>query len=485
MSGLPEGVHLDLDPSVRAFRAGTVLTGGYPGRLLTLTPAGSRALARLTGTGPVSASDRQLGRRLVDAGMAHPRLGAGPSPAGPPSVTAVVPVRDRAPSLERCLASLGDATPVVVVDDGSADPAAVAAVCEHHRARLVRRPSSGGAGAARNDALPLVDSDLVALVDSDCTVGAGWLAALAPLFADPELGAVAPRVRPRRAGDRSSLLARFTDARSPLDMGPERGEVGPDRKIRYVPTAALLVRRSALADGFDPDLRVGEDVDLVWRLCDAGWRVRFEPTATVWHDEPTTWRRWVERRFRYGSSAGPLARRHPGRLAPVELAAWPGAVVAAGLARRPVVAGALLLAVSARTHRRVRDRGIPFRLVVRWCGAAVGWTAVGLGRALTMLALPVLVAPRRTRRGAAAGVLLLLAPPLVDWWRRRPSVDPLRWSVACIVDDVAYGAGVWVGCVRARTAGPLLPTFRARQWAAPERHTAADGLATDGTGATA
>ncbi len=81
---------------------------------------------------------------------------------------------------------------------------------------------------------------------------------------------------------------------------------------------------------------------------------------------------------------------------------------------------------------------------------------MGLGRAATMLAAPVLVvALLRGRRTAA---LLVLAPPLVEWWRRRPDLDPFRWVPASVADDVAYGAGVWAGCLRWRSIGPLLPT---------------------------
>jgi mycofactocin system glycosyltransferase len=465
---LPEGVRLDLDPSVRVFRGGTVLTGGFPGRLVALSDEGTRALARLTGGGPLSEADRRLGRRLVTAGMAHPRLAAdraGTTKAT--SVTVVVPVRDRSASLERCLASLGDDVPVVVVDDGSAHPAAVGAVCERHGARLLRRADSGGPGAARNDALAVIGSELVALVDSDCVVSAGWLPALTPMFADADIGAVAPRVRPRRHGAARSVLARFADARSPLDMGGERGAVGPGRKIRYVPTTALVARKAAMADGFDRDLRLGEDVDLVWRMCDAGWQVRFEPAVTVFHDEPTTWRAWMGRRFRYGTSAAPLAQRHPGRLAPVELRAWPSAVVAAGLGRRPVAAGALLIASAALTARSVRGRGIPFGATLRWSTASAGWTLIGLGRALTTLAAPALFfAGGRNRRWALVVALLVITPPLVDWWRRRPALDPVRWSLSCLADDVSYGAGVWAGCFQSGSVAPLVPAFRARQWAA-------------------
>lgn len=470
MSGLPEGVHLDLDPSVRSFRDGGVLAGGFPGRVVALSPEGTRALGRLIGDAPLSEADRRLGLRLVTAGMAHPRLAAGGGDdTGGPSVTVVVPVRDRSALLDRCLASLGGATAVVVVDDGSDDPTAVAAVCERHGARLVRRSTSGGPAAARNEALAIIDSDLVAMVDSDCSATEGWLSALVPMFADPEVGAVAPRVRPRSRVGTGSVLARFAKVRSPLDMGEERGEVGTGRRVRYAPTAALVARRAALGGGFDADLHVGEDVDLVWRMCDTGWRVRFEPSVTVFHDEPTTWRAWMGRRFRYGTSAGPLARRHPGRLAPVELRAWPSAVVAAGLCRRRAMSGALLLASAASTFEAVHDQGIPFRVALRWSASAAAWTLVGLGRALTTLAAPALVVVTwRSRRSVLPAALLLLAPPLVEWWRRRPAIDPVRWSLLAIADDVSYGAGVWAGCARARCAGPLLPAFRVRQWAASD-----------------
>ena len=64
-----------------------------------------------------------LAGRLVVAGMAHPRRPRRDDPSASPSlsVTVVVPARDRADALERCLASLGRGQPVVVVDDDNND----------------------------------------------------------------------------------------------------------------------------------------------------------------------------------------------------------------------------------------------------------------------------------------------------------------------------------------------------------------------------
>ena len=394
--------------------------------------------------------------------MAHPVPPPRPL-AGAPAVTVVIPVRNRTRSLAHCLEALGDTDPVVVVDDASDDPAAVAETCRRHGATVIRRSVNGGPGAARNQALPAITTELVAFVDSDCRVLPGWLDALTPMFADPRLGAVAPRVRPGSAATsrRPSVLARYSAGRSALDMGPESSEVGAGRVVGYVPTVALVARVGALAGGFDERLRVGEDVDLVWRLRQAGWRVRYEASVTVRHDEPTSWAELLGRRFRYGTSAGPLARRHPGRLAPLELRPWPTAVATALAAGHPIIALALLAGSTEAMAGPLRRHGVPLATALRWSVQGVAWTVVGVGRTLTVLAGPaVVVGALHSRRRAAAAVLLVSLPPLVEWWRRRPALDPLRWTVAAIADDMAYGAGVWAGAVRARSLGPLLPSLR-------------------------
>jgi hypothetical protein len=244
-------------------------------------------------------------------------------------------------------------------------------------------------------------------------------------------------------------------------MGADPSEVGPDRAVRYVPTAALVVRRAALVDGFDPALRVGEDVDLVWRLLTEGWRIRYQPSAIVHHREPSRWPALLRRRFRYGTSAAPLADRHPGSLSPVELRPWPTLAVGALLAGRPTTALAAVVASGGRMATTLGPRGVPPGRSLLWGASGAAWTLVGLGRAVTMLAPPLaLVAARRSRRWAAAVAVLVVAPPMVEWWQRRPALDPLRWTVASVADDMAYGAGVWSGCLAARSFSPVVPTLR-------------------------
>jgi mycofactocin glycosyltransferase len=429
---LPVGFGLRLDRATRRSRDGTMLWGGAPWRLLRLTRAGVRVLDTLLATGVVDERDGALARRLVDAGVAHPV----PLRRSQP-LTVVVPARDRPELLDRCLAA-ADGLPVVVVDDGSQQPDAVAAVAAAHGATLLRHGVARGPAAARNTGAAVTQTALVAFVDSDCVAHPRSLHRLADHLRDDAVALVAPRVRPVTTSA-SGALARFASVRSPLDVGDQQARVRPDGRVTYVPSTTIVVRRAALTDvgGFDETLRTGEDVDLCWRLHDAGWTVRYDPSVQVNHEEPATWTAWLDRRRRYGASAGPLARRHPRRLrgpavaglvAPIALAR------AAGSERMPVLAWLSVTSAPALTANAL----------VRW--------AVPLWWPLPALAV------RRHRRAAAVVVLL---PALVDWLRRRPRLDPVRYVAATVADDIAYGIGVWSGSIRGRTVAPLLPRVSA------------------------
>ena len=114
---------------------------------------------------------------------------------------------------------------------------------------------------------------LVAFVDSDIEVSPDCWTALVGHVGDVECGLVAPRVA-HRAGP--GLVDRFEAANSPLDLGPDPAPIRSGTRVSYVPAAARVVRAEAFEEvgGFDEALDVREDVDLVWRLVEAGWRCR-------------------------------------------------------------------------------------------------------------------------------------------------------------------------------------------------------------------
>jgi mycofactocin system glycosyltransferase len=384
---------------------------------------------------------------------------------------------------------------IVVVDDCSRDPAGIEAVAARAAARVIRRPVNGGPGAARNTGLAAVTTELVAFLDSDCVPSPGWLDAVLPHFADPAVGAVAPRIVPARPG--RSWLARYEGASSTLDMGARPSIVRPGARVSYVPGATLVVRREAAGAGFSPGMHVGEDVDFVWRLAAAGWRVRYEPAARMGHQHRVRLRAWFSRRSDYGTSAAILEGRHPGSVRPLYASWWTVAAWGAVLAVRPrraglAVAAALTGVATALLARKLSpvmaERWpLPRRAPARSGGreaadrpAAVSWSAwrlairlaggggLGAGRPLGSaisrtwwpVALPLALAVPRLRLPLAA---LVLAPPLLDWADRRPPLDPVRYAGARLLDDAAYSAGVWKGCIKARSFRAMLPVLGSRE----------------------
>jgi mycofactocin system glycosyltransferase len=464
---LPIGMTVDLESDTREIADG-VLFGGSPARVLRLSAAGVAALAELRAGPVMSAAGAVLARRLTDAGLAQPRVAAAGEPdavAAPAlEATVVVPVRDRAAELDRCLAAAGRRYPVVVVDDGSADPAAVAAVCAARGAALVRREVNGGPAAARNTGLGVAGTEFVAFLDSDCVPAGDWIAELAGHFADPLVAAVAPRIVAAPSGAAAGQG-------SVLDLGDRAARVAPMTRVAYVPTAALLVRRAVLGGGFDEALRYGEDVDLVWRLVEAGWRVRYDPGVRVGHAEPASRPELLRRRFQYGRSAAPLTRRHPGAVAPLVLQPWPTITMAALLARRPTTAAAAFGLSTALLAARLRDNGLPAAGLAGPMANGVRQTWLGTGRWCGQFAAPALLLAlarpggraARTRWGRRlAAASLLAGPPLADWAAQRDAggrPGPVRFTARALADQAAYGAGVYAGCLRERIISPVLPAI--------------------------
>src|SRR6516165_5702112 len=261
----------------------------------------------------------QLARTLLDATVAHPRPAGGPSHR---DVTVVIPVRNNVSGVRHLVSSLRGLR-VIVVDDGSVPPIGpedfIGAHCE---VEVLRHSHNKGPAAARNTGLAACTTDFVAFMDSDVAPRRGWLEALLGHFCDPTVALVAPRIVGLSHSE--NLVARYEAVHSSLDLGEREAPVLPHSTVSYVPSAAIICRRSAIRDvgGFDETMQSGEDVDLCWRLIEAGARLRYEPIAQVAHDHRTELRDWIARKAFYGGSAAPLSVRHPDKIAPLMISGW-------------------------------------------------------------------------------------------------------------------------------------------------------------------
>jgi len=380
-----------------------------------------------------------------------------------PTVSIVIPVLDRAGELGRCLDSLsrldypGEKLQVIVVDDGSRDDSA--AVARRMGALVV--PSGGvrrGPAAARNAGAAVAAGAILAFIDSDCTASAGWLAELMPLFRDPKTAAVGGMVEGMCS---ASPVDRYEAVMSSLSLGSRErfGNTGDD--TFYLPSCNLLVRRQAFlsVSGFEASMHVGEDVDLTWRLRDAGWTIAYLPAGNIRHEHRSTLRSFMSRRFDYGTSEGTLQKLHPRRRKRFVLPPNLGAVLALALLA-PLVGWWLLpaacgvLAADAACYRvRLARRGVRlgFRELcagrLRALGGLCYYLSYHLIRyyALALCALALLLPAFWS-----VPVLLLLVAAGVDCRVKRPQLSFLRFAGIYCLEQLAYGAGVFWGCLRGR-----------------------------------
>ena len=188
-----------------------------------------------------------------------------------------------------------------------------------------------------------------------------------------------------------------------------------------------------------------------------------EPVAQVAHDHRVSYRKWFTRKAFYGTGAALLAARHDGMVPPVAMSKWTLASVlaAASGTRVGILAGtATFLATVLRLRRTFAGLDQPTRiatvLAARGFGNGARQLASAMCRSYWPLTLLGMLCSRRIRRLAPA---VALVEGVVDWVTHREpgGLGPLRHTVFKRLDDVAYGAGLWQGAIRAGDLRALEP----------------------------
>lgn len=218
------------------------------------------------------------------------------------NLTLVIPTRDRPAQLAGCLAALvpqlraGDE--LLVVDSASRVPVAADVP--------VLRLERPGASRARNAGWRTATGEVVAFVDDDVRVAAGWRDAVAGAIEGVAFACGRVAVPPAQRG-----------VERPVAVTPD---VPPTRLDRHSPdllgvSANLLVRREVLhqVGGFDERLGPGtwfcaaEDVELLDRLVLAGHVGCYSPALLAHHEQWRDRRALLRLDWGYGKGAGARA----------------------------------------------------------------------------------------------------------------------------------------------------------------------------------
>jgi O-antigen biosynthesis protein len=399
--------------------------------------------------------DRQRRPKPAFAEVAAQYNGKLPPPlARHPRVSVVVCAYNAERTMAACLASLEKLNypeyEVIVVNDGSKDR--TLAISEGYPYCRIISQENKGLSVARNVGSQAATGEIVAYTDSDCVADPDWLNYLVGTMEAKGLAACGG---PNFAPPETELV-------------PEAVAVSPgapchvlldDESAEHIAGCNMAFRRDVLLGigGFDPIFHAaGDDVDICWRLQDAGYVIGYSAAAFVWHFRRNTVQAYIGQQKGYGKAEALVYGKHPARFNAFGQAKWSGRIYGD-------LSSAMLLWRKPAIYSGTFGRGLfqslyqPAGNVLQYLPLTFEWTALSLPLALLgaaaggkgwLLTLPLLttwamclkggwsakLAPRfeGPKARALIALLIYLGPLLRGWtrvkWRMKalPALLPVE-----------------------------------------------------------
>jgi mycofactocin system glycosyltransferase len=328
-------------------------------------------------------------------------------------------------------------------------------------ARLIVQPYNRGQSAARNTGARVARGEIIAFLDSDCIAGPRWLSDLVPYFQDSRVALVGGFVD---AFYREKRMDRYEQACSALNMGSQQAMGRGENSVFYVPTCNMLIRKDIYlqAGGLDDALRVGEDVDLCWRLMAAGHHLLYIPRGAVAHKHRNRLLSGLLRRFDYGTSEAVLYSRFP-RVKkqfpwqPVGLAMiLIGAAALAAQAWLWLVLLAVLPAIETgcKWYQLVRKFGIrlPIAEISRATLKSHFQLTCYLSFYMVRYHLPLLVALAcAIPTGIGLWLPVIIIPGLMTYLQKRPRLSFPVFLFFYLAEHAFYQCGAFWGCLNQKS----------------------------------
>ena len=266
-----------------------------------------------------------------------------------PAVSVIVPFAGDAAGARRTIGFLGslrtrEGDELILADNsptGAAGPEAGGSPV-----RVVPARAERSSYHARNAGAEAARTDWLLVMDADCLPGADLLDAYFEHPPADSTGVVAGGVRP--APGQEGVLPRYARARTHITEEPQVRSAFRPAGI----TPNLLLRRAAYeaVGGFHEGLASGADVEICWRVQDAGWGFEHRPDAAVLHHHVERLAALGRQCRRHAAGRAWLNRRYP------------------GAAPRPRLTRRLLHAIGGTGYRAIRLQGerALFRAIDAW-----------------------------------------------------------------------------------------------------------------------
>ena len=194
---------------------------------------------------------------------------------------------------------------VLVVDDGSSDNTSDV-VRRYPSVRLISQPNAGPA-VARNRGAVEARGSILLFTDDDCVPMSDWLDKMLQPFDDAEVVGTKGVYRTHQR----SLAARFVQ----IEYEDRYRLTAAVRDIDFIDTysAAFVRDRFLEMNGFDTSFPVAcaEDIELSYRMSARGWKMRFAPTAIVYHTHPSTFSSYLKKKYKFAFWRVLAVRKNP------------------------------------------------------------------------------------------------------------------------------------------------------------------------------
>jgi GT2 family glycosyltransferase len=213
---------------------------------------------------------------------------------------------------------------VIVVNDGSTD--ATPDIAAEYDVKLISTENRG-LSAARNTGWQEASGEIIAYIDDDAYPDPHWLHYIVHTYQTTDfVGVGGPNIAPPGDGPIADCVANSPG-------GPVQVLIS-DIEAEHIPGCNMSFRREALAavDGFDARYRAaGDDVDLCWRLQEAGGKIGFHAAAMDWHHRRNSVMMYWKQQQGYGKAEALLEEKWPEKYNALGHFSWSGRLYGKGM----------------------------------------------------------------------------------------------------------------------------------------------------------
>jgi len=235
----------------------------------------------------------------------------------------VIAVRNEVKYIEKCIDSIFNqdykkAYEVIVVDGISSDGTyeLLKKLQNKYDFKLFKN-SKINAAAGRNIGIKNSSGEHIAFIDADAVANKDWLSQIKRVFDENNVAGVGgPDLLPEDSSDKARNIGRIMT--SPLARG---GKLNPstqhsmmeeEKYVEHIPTCNLCLKREVFDDVglFDEEFVKGQDLELNYRIIQAGYKLLYSPKITVVHYRKNHIKDFVKQIYKWAKAKVAIIRKH-------------------------------------------------------------------------------------------------------------------------------------------------------------------------------